>query len=252
MGWPKVARVEYWNALPEAISVRCPPFALLSCPLQASSSFPSRSLSLYLSSFLSVSPLCYASLHGRTGLSLFLASSYPYARLSFSFLRVPFAKLRSIFHLELRRSLAINPRIHYGLRGPYCSFFATSARSMRLARRSAYLLTCLPACAGHRLRFASRDHLDDSDASSFGYATSFPVIGPTRVFASTAVIRSCVAVLSARIARTSPRAYKSNIHVRFYNTILILLTPIFVNMCLLLRLSLDTFSMYFVIYLFGF
>jgi len=40
LGWPKVARVEYWNALPEAISVRCPPFVLLSCPLQASSSFP--------------------------------------------------------------------------------------------------------------------------------------------------------------------------------------------------------------------
>lgn len=141
MGWPKVARVEYWNALPEAISVRCPPFALLSCPLQASSSFPSRSLSLYLSSFLSVSPLCYASLHGRCGLSLFLASSYPYVRLSFSFLRVPFAKLRSIFHLELRRSLAINPRIHYGLRGPYCSFFATSARCL-----PADLPTFLPAC----------------------------------------------------------------------------------------------------------
>lgn len=216
MGWPKVARVEYWNALPEAISVRCPPFALLSCPLQASSSFPSRSLSLYLSSFLSVSPLCYASLHGRCGLSLFLASSYLYVRLSFSFLRVPFAKLRSIFHLELRRSLAINPRIHYGLRGPYCSFFATSARCLPADLPT--FLTCLPACAGHRLRFASRDHLDDSDASSFGYATSFPVIGPTRVFASTAVIRSCVAVLSARIARTSPRAYKSNIHMRFYNT----------------------------------
>lgn len=33
LGWPKVARVEYWNALPEAISVRCPPFVLLSCPL---------------------------------------------------------------------------------------------------------------------------------------------------------------------------------------------------------------------------
>lgn len=75
------------------------------------------------------------------GLSLFLASSYLYARLSFSFLRVPFAKLRSIFHLELRRSLAINPRIHYGLRGPYCSFFATSARCL-----SVDLPTFLPAC----------------------------------------------------------------------------------------------------------
>lgn len=60
VGWPKVARVEYWNALPEAISVRCPPFVLLSCPLQASSSFPSPSLSL--SSFLFVSPFCLASL----------------------------------------------------------------------------------------------------------------------------------------------------------------------------------------------
>lgn len=67
--------------------------------------------------------------------------SYLYVRLSFSFLRVPFAKLRSIFHLELRRSLAINPRIHYGLRGPYCSFFATSARCL-----PADLPTFLPAC----------------------------------------------------------------------------------------------------------
>lgn len=61
--------------------------------------------------------------------------------LSFSFLRVPFAKLRSIFHLELRRSLAINPRIYYGLRGPYCSFLATSARCL-----PADLPTFLPAC----------------------------------------------------------------------------------------------------------
>lgn len=43
-GWPKVARVEYWNALPEAISVRCPPFVLLSCPLFAPSLPPSFSL----------------------------------------------------------------------------------------------------------------------------------------------------------------------------------------------------------------
>lgn len=140
MGWPKVARVEYWNALPEAISVRCPPFALLSCPLQASSSFPSPSLSLYLSSFLSVSPFCFAYLPPPLPPSLSLHC-------------VPFAKLRSIFHLEFRRSLAINPRIHYGLRGPYCSFFATSARCLP-ARRSACLLACLPAlpaCSPARL-----------------------------------------------------------------------------------------------------
>lgn len=43
-GWPKVARVEYWNALPEAISVRCPPFVLLSCLLFAPSLPPSFSL----------------------------------------------------------------------------------------------------------------------------------------------------------------------------------------------------------------
>lgn len=69
LGWPKVARVEYWNALPEAISVRCPPFVLLSCPLQASSSFPtlpsplllSLPRSFCLSSFLSVSSLCFFS-----------------------------------------------------------------------------------------------------------------------------------------------------------------------------------------------
>lgn len=60
LGWPKVARVEYWNALPEAISVRCPPFVLLSCSLQASS-FPTSPLSLRLSSFLSVSSLCFFS-----------------------------------------------------------------------------------------------------------------------------------------------------------------------------------------------
>ena len=76
VGWPKVARVEYWNALPEAISVRCPPFALLSCPLQASSSFPSPSLSLYLSSFLSVLPLCVSPRPDAICLSLFLSSSY--------------------------------------------------------------------------------------------------------------------------------------------------------------------------------
>lgn len=188
VGWPKVARVEYWNALPEAISVRCPPFALLSCPLQASSSFPSPSLSLSLSIFFS-SYLRFAVLPRVSPFSPFV-----------SLRRVPFAKLRSIFHLEFRRSLAINPRIHYGLRGPYCFFFATSARCLclptdLLACLPAYLPACLCslACAGHRLRFASRDHLDDPDASSFGYATSFPVIGPTWVFASTAVIRSCVA-----------------------------------------------------------
>lgn len=134
VGWPKVARVEYWNALPEAISVRCPPFALLSCPLQASSSFPSTSLSLYLLLF---------SLSCRFASRLFLPPSL-------SLLRVPFAKLRSIFHLEFRRSLAINPRIHYGLRGPYCSFFATSARCLpvpaSLPCLPACLPTCLPAC----------------------------------------------------------------------------------------------------------
>lgn len=173
----------------------------------------------------------------------FLASSYLYILLSLSLpllLRVPFAKLRSIFHLELRRSLAINPRIHYGLRDPYCSFFATSARCLP-TRRSAYLLaclllTCLSACspvclparsparlptsAGHRLRFASRDHLDDPYASSFGYATSFPVIGPTRVFANTAVIRSYVAHRRPFGARACTCVSKGSrvkyIHVFFY------------------------------------
>lgn len=53
-GWPKVARVEYWNALPEAISVRCPPFVLLSCPLQASSSPPPPTFFSSSSSFGSV------------------------------------------------------------------------------------------------------------------------------------------------------------------------------------------------------
>lgn len=75
-------------------------------------------------------------------------------------LRVPFAKLRSIFHLEPRRSLAINPRIHYGLRNPYCSFFARHPHVARLptgllVRSPARLLARLPASAGHRLRFAS-------------------------------------------------------------------------------------------------
>lgn len=140
MGWPKVARVEYWNALPEAISVRCPPFALLSCPLQASSSFPSA-----LSFSLSISfSLCLAVLL-RVSLSLFISLS----PLPLSLLHVPFAKLRSIFHLEFRRSLAINPRIHYGLRGPYCFFFATSARCPPVclpACLPAYLPACLLAC----------------------------------------------------------------------------------------------------------
>lgn len=238
VGWPKVARVEYWNALPEAISVRCPPFALLSCPLQASSSFPSRSLSLYLSSFLSVSPLCYASLHGRCGLSLFLASSYLYVRLSFSFLRVPFAKLRSIFHLELRRSLAINPRIHYGLRVPT----APSSRHPHAACPPICLPSYLPAClrrSSASLRFA----------------------GPPRRFRRV-VFRVCD-VIPGHWSDAGFREYRRNSFVRcrsfgthrsyvseslqikythaLLQYVLILLTPIFVNMCLLF----ETLSRYF-------
>lgn len=120
VGWPKVARVEYWNALPEAISVRCPPFALLSCPHQPSSSF---SLSTFFSLSLSLRSPRFASslLVGVIPPSLsfvFPISSVHSLSLSRSLpfiFCVPFAKLRSIFHLEPRRSLAINPRIHYGL-----------------------------------------------------------------------------------------------------------------------------------------
>ena len=206
----------------------------LSC-LAHSKHLPPSHPPLFLSIYLLFSLSCrFASLHG---LMRSACPSFSLPRIFLSvrpslflfFLRVPFAKLRSIFHLELRRSLAINPRIHYGLRGPYCSFFATSARCLlcsppvcQPSYLPAYLPACLPACllacAGHRLRFALQDHLDDPDASSFGYATTFPVIGPTQVFASTAVIRSCVAIFSARIARTSPRSHELNICTCFYNT----------------------------------
>lgn len=113
-------------------------------------------------------------------------------------LRVPFAKLRSIFHLEPRRSLAINPRI---LLRPTGNPIASSSRHPHVGLPGCLLacsLACLPVPV---IGFAPPDHLDDPDASSFGYATSFPVIGPTRVFASTAVIRSRVAVHSVRITR---------------------------------------------------
>lgn len=93
LGWPKVARVEYWNALPEAISVRCPPFVLLSCPLQASSSFPtlpsplpSFSPSLFLSVFFS---LCF--------FALLLLNQCDI--LSLSFLSQSICKVESLFLL---------------------------------------------------------------------------------------------------------------------------------------------------------
>lgn len=104
VGWPKVARVEYWNALPEAISVRCPPFALLSCPLQVSSSFPYFSLSLCLPSFLSALSFVSSLLSSLSlSFSPFLSILSPFTLLS--------RAIRGIFHLEPRRSLAINPRI---------------------------------------------------------------------------------------------------------------------------------------------
>lgn len=110
-------------------------------------SHPPLFLSIYLLFSLSRR---FASLHGLVrsacpSFSLPRVFLFVHPSLFLFFLRVPFAKLRSIFHLELRRSLAINPRIHYGLRGPYCSFFATSARCL-LARRFAFLPACLPAC----------------------------------------------------------------------------------------------------------
>lgn len=84
---------------------------------------------------------------------LLRVSSSPCPPLSLSLHCVPFAKLRSIFHLEFRRSLAINPRIHYGLRGPYCSLL----RDIRTLPACppvclpACLLACLPACPPARL-----------------------------------------------------------------------------------------------------
>lgn len=123
----------------------------LSC-LAHSKHLPPSHPPLFLSIYLLFSLSCrFASLHG---LMRSACPSFSLPRIFLSarpslflfFLRVPFAKLRSIFHLELRRSLAINPRIHYGLRGPYCSFFATSARCLLARRRFASLLTCLLTC----------------------------------------------------------------------------------------------------------
>lgn len=87
VGWPKVARVEYWNALPEAISVRCPPFALLSCstpsifllPVPLSFSLP-LCRSVYLSlrpSVLVASPFfCAGVISSSFSFSLFLGRSF--------------------------------------------------------------------------------------------------------------------------------------------------------------------------------
>lgn len=89
-GWPKVARVEYWNALPEAISVRCPPFALLSCPLQASSLPPPASV---LSSLPSVPRRASSPQNPRR------SPPAPFSRELFA---VFLLGTRSIFHLEHR------------------------------------------------------------------------------------------------------------------------------------------------------
>lgn len=56
-------------------------------------------------------------------------------------LRVPFAKLRSIFHLEFRRSLAINPRIHYLRPTESLLLLLRDIRTL-----PACLPVCLPAC----------------------------------------------------------------------------------------------------------
>lgn len=91
----------------------------------------SLSLSLQPAPYTFASLSIYLSIH--LSLSLFFSSS--------AFLSQSYA---AIFHLESKRSLAINPRIHYGLRG-----------SLLLLLRDITLPARRPACVGHRLRLPS-------------------------------------------------------------------------------------------------
>ena len=100
----KVARVEYWNALPEAISVRCPPLVLLSrlCCFAASILHPlSHSLSfLVFQSSLSLPP-SFAFLYSIYYLNIYMVYLSQHRRFSLIYSKFP---LPFFFILPLHRS----------------------------------------------------------------------------------------------------------------------------------------------------